>query len=360
MSRFVAAGVPISVLSTPTSFLYGAQASEGIVYIANADSVLDFVTISDATGTPGRPVPLIPGEWLLLPYGAYNTIKTTNGSLVYAQPGFLNKKRFLSLNDGEDIFSEESQRIYNSFTTPATTGRKHLINMTVNALKAFSLWDIAPFFHVFAAETDQAGRINWKNPGTFTLINTAGTPAFAADRGFTVGSTSASNLGANGTLVTFDTVNNISYEMGLFGWNLTGSDPPTGTFNFISGSGGNMAVHINTTNIQAQLGSPNAPGYTHGGVASTIAAFHSARRVFNSIATANTKQYRNGQLVVTHNTSSVSPNTSIFNNLRYGNVSSTPGDFELALGGFFFTTTDAEHLHMYQVWQAYMSIIGAI
>lgn len=360
MSRFTAAGVPISVLNTPTSFLYGAQASEGVAYIANAGTAAEFVQISDSTGTPGHSVPINPGEWLLLPYGAYNTIKTTNGGLVYAQPGFLNKKRFLGLASGDDIFNAEAEDIVNAFTTPATIGRKHLINMTVGALKGFGLWDLCIYLYVMAAETDQAGRIAWKNPGTFTIVNTIGTPTFTADRGFTCGSTINATIGVTGAIFNF-TPEFPVIKCGMFAWNLTQAVPGA-QINIINHGSGAGSIGMRATDIFTQTASPNITTYLHGSNLSTIAAFHSARRrelpgaPNNAI---NSLLYRNGNLITSSNTPRNKGVVQV-SNAAFTSFAAGSGDFVDALAGYFITDSDLQHLLMYQVWQAYLSIIGAI
>lgn len=73
--------------------------------------------------------------------------------------------------------------IFNAMSTPPDSARRVIINNLVLALKAADIWNFLDFFYVLAAADEQAGRVNWINPGTWTLT-AGGTPTFTADRGF--------------------------------------------------------------------------------------------------------------------------------------------------------------------------------
>lgn len=88
------------------------------------------------------------------------------------------------------VYDASAQAIFDAFTTPPTDARKDVIETFVLALKAADVWDELDIFYVLAAETSQAARINWKNPGVKTS-SAVNSPVFAADRGYTGNGTSA-------------------------------------------------------------------------------------------------------------------------------------------------------------------------
>lgn len=76
--------------------------------------------------------------------------------------------------------------------------RKSLINTYIVALKAANVWTSLDVLYLLAAHDVQAARINWKNPGTFTLTDVTAQPAFVANQGFTSNGTT-SHLDTNYT-----------------------------------------------------------------------------------------------------------------------------------------------------------------
>src|SRR5690606_35810663 len=80
-------------------------------------------------------------------------------------------------------------------TTPPTRARQLLINTTITNLIAAGLWPKLDVLYLLAAADEQAARLNWKNPGTFTCT-AVNSPTFTADRGF-AGDGSTSYLDTN-------------------------------------------------------------------------------------------------------------------------------------------------------------------
>jgi len=81
-------------------------------------------------------------------------------------------------------FDPAATAIFNAFSPAPSDARKILINSTVVALKAATIWDDCDLLYVTAAEAAQNARINWKSPGAFTLVPTLA-PPFVVDRGYT-------------------------------------------------------------------------------------------------------------------------------------------------------------------------------
>lgn len=85
--------------------------------------------------------------------------------------------------DNAPSYDADAIAIFNAFTTPPTDARKTLINNFVVYLKGTGDWAKIVTCWGMAAETQQAGQINWKSPATFTLT-LVNSPTFTADEGF--------------------------------------------------------------------------------------------------------------------------------------------------------------------------------
>lgn len=68
-------------------------------------------------------------------------------------------------------------------TAPPTDARLGAIDARIRFLKAAGIWDQLDILYRLAAHDEQAARLNWRNPGTFTLI-AVNSPVFVVDRGF--------------------------------------------------------------------------------------------------------------------------------------------------------------------------------
>lgn len=73
--------------------------------------------------------------------------------------------------------------LVSAMTTTPSGERVGLINQTIMGLVSAGLWDKLDVLYMLAAHDEQAGRLNWKNPGTFTLTAN-NSPTFTVDRGF--------------------------------------------------------------------------------------------------------------------------------------------------------------------------------
>jgi hypothetical protein len=113
--------------------------------------------------------------------------------------------------------NSEAATVAAAFTTPPNKSRKIKIDTYVGALKACGTWSKKDYLWVHAAHTEQAGLINWKNPGTATAVNT-NSMTFTANSGFTSdGTTSYLALG-----VTFNSLT-LTQNSGHLGSKLAGT-----------------------------------------------------------------------------------------------------------------------------------------
>jgi hypothetical protein len=123
-------------------------------------------------------------------------------------------------------------------STAPTQARKRLINQTVVSLKSSGIWSLLDILYVIAAETAQAGRINWKNPGTFDAL-AVNSPTFVTDRGYT-GDGSTSRLRTQ----FVPSVNGVNYKLNdasCWIWCLTEAAANPSDIGSV-GSGGNIDV----------------------------------------------------------------------------------------------------------------------
>jgi hypothetical protein len=77
----------------------------------------------------------------------------------------------------------EAQTLFDAMTVEPSEARKAVINAAIIALQAADVWDRLDVIYFMAAHDEQASRLNWKNPGTFTL-SAVNSPIFTVDRGW--------------------------------------------------------------------------------------------------------------------------------------------------------------------------------
>lgn len=95
----------------------------------------------------------------------------------------------------------QTRALANAMTTPPSAARFALINQTIRALFGAGLWSKLDVLYMLAAHDEQAGRLNWKAPGTFTLTAN-NSPTFTVDRGF-AGDGATSDLSSTYNASTF-------------------------------------------------------------------------------------------------------------------------------------------------------------
>jgi hypothetical protein len=110
----------------------------------------------------------------------------------------LKTRAFLLLGGVPDA---DAQSLIAAMTVRPSSQRQALISTTIKMLKAPGVWSKIDALYMTAAHgvvagTSQAGTLNWKNPGTWTLVPT-NSPVFLEDRGV-MGDGASSYLIANG------------------------------------------------------------------------------------------------------------------------------------------------------------------
>lgn len=114
------------------------------------------------------------------------------GASIIAKPAMALTAAQQQILFGGSRYLPQAQALFAAMTTPPTTARKILINNTIGALISAGIWNQLDVLYVLAAADNQAARLNWINPSTFTAL-TVNAPSFAIDRGYT-GDGSSSRL----------------------------------------------------------------------------------------------------------------------------------------------------------------------
>lgn len=81
-------------------------------------------------------------------------------------------------------YGAEAKTLFRNMTSPADSGRKRIINNLIKRLKGDGTWGLLDVFWVMASHNQQASRLNWKTPGTYTLTET-NAPTWTLDKGYT-------------------------------------------------------------------------------------------------------------------------------------------------------------------------------
>lgn len=230
-----------------------------------------------------------------------------------------------------------------------TDFRKGLIARFIGALYAASVWTKIDAMWVMAAHDEQAARLNWKSPGSFTLT-AVNSPTFVADTGFNGnGSTSYLDTGwdraTNGVQYTQDNAHASCYQR-TFGNNNVPpfADNQAGPRVAIGGrpaSSGGGSTLINTSTLVNGPASGTLPiqGLGRRNNATQVSLLRDGVQV-TAPTTANSGALGTADLVFG----------------KYGNTYVSAQVCGGSVGAYF---DDTEALAFYNAWNAYMVAIGA-
>lgn len=250
-------------------------------------------------------------------------------------------RRLVEFNPG---YCAEARTLFAAMTVQPTRGRKARINEFINRLKAASIWTKIDIMYVPAAHDEQAARLNWKAPGSFTLT-AVNSPTFATDRGFTGNGTSSYldtgwDPGTNAVYYTQNDAHNAVYPStpttatGLS----SGTDPKVVPR---AGSGANSSATMNcNTAVVAPAGGRSQP-YIQG-----------MRRV-----STDELLFRDGLQVATSAQASVALVTVDLNLIRRNSNFTTVGAAGIVHIGAALSDTEA--LDDFNAARAYMLAVGA-
>lgn len=135
-------------------------------------------------------------------------------------------------------FAKESRAIIDAMTVPPNMARRRLIDLTVRAFLGVGLWPLIDVIWLLGAHDEQAGRINWKDPGNFTctVVNSV---TFTADRGF-------AGDGVSGHLDT-------NWHAGTHAVQFTQNNAHIGVYQRTGGSNGNEPFSQNNASARISV-----------------------------------------------------------------------------------------------------------
>lgn len=257
---------------------------------------------------------------------------------------------FLTSRAALDDYDPSSVLIFAAFTTPPTVARKELINKTVLALKAASIWTSIDVLYILAAADSQAASINWKNPGTNSLTTTA-TVTFTAD----------DNAAGDGVSGFLDCNYNASTFGGAFtqdsafaaGWSRTSGQANTSAVGWFDGTDG-VTISPRTTNDNAgyRINQASQSNTSNGTVTDGVGFFAANRSASNAI-----QMYKNGSSIGSQSTVSTALNNHNFNAVGSAAAASfnTRAWAAVAFGG---SLSAGNHLNLYNALNLYMAPLG--
>ncbi len=247
-------------------------------------------------------------------------------------------------------YETESKTLFRNMTTPPDSARKRIINALIKRLKGDGAWNLLDTLWLYAAHDQQASRLNWKNPGTFTITE-VNSPTWTINQGYT----------GNGTNMYLNT-----------NWN-----PSTNGVNYVLNSGafglyGRLSMSANTNAEGGALdASSRGPAILSrftadvfrgriNTVTNTTAANTNTQGLFATARTASNSQdiYKNGVLQANSTAaSSVVPSVNLFFLAYNGNGTAT--GFSVQQISFAFSGSGSiNQLLLYNAVQQYMTSLG--
>jgi len=302
------------------------------------------VVINNGTTLTGR----------MHPCGAYNAVVVTSTTEVNNLNGSINiisdgagGYTLVSSKQGAQptqvTYDTSTNTLVTAMSVAPSTARKNAMNSFIVGLKQAGLWDTISTLHILAAHDEQAGRLNWVNPGQITLTNSSA--VFEVDRGFT----------GNGTSSYLD------YGVGLASLPLITINNHTMLFRSRTDNNSNGRDMGTIAGVNSYVSGRNSTALNTRAHAETVETF----TVANSIGLYGFARGASGTYNMLRNGVFVSPKTIASSTFGTGNVSL------LRSGGFYSVRqcasainatawTEAQFLSYYNLEQAYLLSVGAV
>jgi hypothetical protein len=254
-------------------------------------------------------------------------------------------------------FDPDAVALFAAMTVQPNAARKTLISDTIVALKAAGVWTLLDAVWFMAAHDEQASRLNWKAPASFTLSE-QGVITFTADRGWQ----------GNGTTGYLDTgwtpsVHGVNYKLndasfGAYMRQHSGTNARTlmGARDLASGSSSRMSILLTVTSTIARVNT--GTNLNQASVGSIANGLNVARR------SASNSQFvfRNGVSVATGSATSQGVPQFAFYIAATNNGADAVEEFDDRQFSFAYTgasMSEAQQLALYNNVQAYMTAVGA-
>jgi hypothetical protein len=249
--------------------------------------------------------------------------------------------------------------LFAAMTVQPNETRKTLISDTIKSLKAAGVWSLLDAVWFMAAHDEQASRLNWKAPASFTLA-TAGTITFTLDRGW-------QGDGSSGYLDTgwIPATHGVNYQLndasfGVYSRTDYANDAhcDIGARSATNTNMANLFIRRSTTNSEIAYYT-NQNIFSLGAHSLSSTGLYVARRTASNAAQA----YRNGSSIATNTSASTGLAGVPFfiaannNNGTAGAATFTTRQYALAFTAAAMSA--AQQLALYNTTQAYMTAVGA-
>jgi len=234
-----------------------------------------------------------------------------------------------------------------AFSTPATSARMSAINSLIVALKSAGVWTKLDILYVLAAHDAQAGRLNWKVPASFALVE-VNSPTFTTDQGY-AGNGTTSYLNTQFTPSTNGV--NLTQNSATIGvWSRTAAAQGASTFGNATGTGSLLvAPRITGDNFNYRVNQT-----TTAATANTDGSGHYAA---SRSASNATQGYKNGATAGSAGSVASAALPSVA--LNIGRVASGFSDAQVAAAYAGGNLTSTEHANLHSALNAYMTAVGA-
>ncbi len=250
-----------------------------------------------------------------------------------------------TLASGWGVLLPETRALVNAMTTEPRRARTFLIDDTIAALVDSGLWAKLDALWVMAAHSGQAGKLNWKNPGTWTLTPT-NSPTFTTDAGYAGDAASAHlRAGVNWNALSQFTLN--SHHVGA--WIGAGTDAAADKAAVGGLSGSSPAVALRPRDAAGNLSAQLGAGFSNLGASASILG----HKLVTRRGAAEVEGYGNGVSNGTNTTASSGlPNTEIVTHQRNG---ADYSDFQLRVVHVGAGLSDAEAADLHTILNDYLT-----
>lgn len=249
----------------------------------------------------------------------------------------------------------ETRALFNAMTANGPTSlygeRKFLIDRTIRKLLNAGLWSKLDILYMLAAHDEQAGRLNWKSPGTFTCT-AVNSPTFTTDR----------SVAGNGTTSYLRT----GYNPGTSGGTLAQNSHSFGVWTPSAAAADTAEMGSNNISlgIRAAAGVPSARSANTSPAGSTVLSDGVGLTSANRTDGTGVQFRRNGVATetVAQNSGAIADSELLIcgRNSATGGVTFSGGSSKpvacVYAGGFFSASEEAA---LYGVLLTYMQAVGA-
>lgn len=177
-SLWCGSGELVVATTSATQFLTSQQI-ESVTRIFNTSAAPITVTLTNEDDdNEFHSVVALPGKAIHIAHtGVYTHIKASSAGDIEVRPGYMGYGPDITISD------DDVKNILDAFQEPATPDLAVAIGEAVAAIKALGVWDKLDALY-YPAHTEQAGCVNWKSPGTFTLEKTTNGFSYIPFKGF--------------------------------------------------------------------------------------------------------------------------------------------------------------------------------